>query len=727
MKKSFLLVLFLIINITSVFACGWTGFDRMEPGFILVPLGDMLPGYSDRWRPQAWDDHDMVISEWRQRLGIKDKDSAEWLKIVLYGTDWTYDKKVREADNVKRISMAKASLKKFPKDLEYLLPVIERDIKLSNPWEEKPEITEEQFRAFKTKALSSGTDRFLKRRYGYQAIKFANRLGHHDEAVTMFNGVFAAGNERDSVYFRSWSIYCSSLAETGDKKKALAECMDMYADYPSQRFGIEEFLIKKTGEAERKEYIDSAEPVKKRATLAWLAGDIEKTLALEPFTDRSRNMFYNRIVALDRECIPALWDRFASGKPAAKGAADYREEIVLLEKVAALQLERDKTARAQVFYHTMYGYLMLLKNNPDGADAQFDMAITSAGQKSVQAGQARVLKLVSYFGRTTGCDADFQKRIAGDLDLFDIDTNVFYSLLADRFMHNKDLVRAALCIGKTGEYAAYMDFIIDYMLNLRELDELKELAGGKFSRPADKYILAGLTYTADDITYAKAMRFMKELDYAQAYNLLDSIKTPGYWPNPGKFEEHQDSDSSVWLTKGALIHPDHADPAKEVRVNKKELAKMLMELTAPAADAEKAAANLIQAAAIYRGCYYPAYTDVIWEGNRVWTLRTYLHDYFWSFKGVFEPIDSEKIDSMIFDASHGNLITAADYYNRAAQITKNSELAAECLGYAASLRAACSQSAEKELAALRGKYASTEFYKAYSNICTRIKYNYKGN
>ena len=296
-----------------------------------------------------------------------------------------------------------------------------------------------------------------------------------------------------------------------------------------------------------------------------------------------------------------------------------------------------------------------------------------------------------------------------------------FPLLAGRFMLNHDRVRAAVCIGKAGEYGNIMHFMVDVVMDQKEMSLLKDFASGKGGQPIDRYLAKNMTYTADDVCYISAMKYVRDLDYRSAKEQLDKIKDNNYWKTGESDKSWTYNSDDNPPSKAVYIRYDDKDESKNLTIGKKEIVKMLMKLTSPVKDNMINAKNLIAAAEIYKGCDYVSYSDVAWKGSRMFCLRDEAEPTLWFFKSVLPGVDRRTLDKEIHRVQFGAKETAAKYLIKAAGYTKDRELSAQCLGEGADLKVKAYGNGAAEIKLLKEKYADTDFYKSYSNTCTMIK------
>ena len=365
MKKLTVLALFSIISWNAVFACGWQGFDRHAPTFLLYEVGDLVPTYDQSWKPGKWRyDYDGVLKEWNGY--IKDSLARESLPCILYGPADENNPCYSGGESYEfRVSMAKDRLAVAGQDtVDYVLYVMDRN-KKDDPWAERKDISREQFDGIKKIVYGGKVNDFLKRRYAYQAIRYGFWLGSYDEVIKLYEDVFKTDPKRDIPYYRSTDFYGSAFLKKGMKQEALSIYMDLYFQYPLYRYGIEDTVHGNFDVSDLKNFMDTKISVEKKASVAYMAGDLESLVKLEPAADRTKFAVYARIQKLDYDYVNKIWPWFVTGNPLERGFSGgfYKAEITRMEKIILQLLDPVSGRQPRAFWNLMQGYLMLLGGN----------------------------------------------------------------------------------------------------------------------------------------------------------------------------------------------------------------------------------------------------------------------------------------------------------------------------------------------------------------------------
>ena len=174
------------------------------------------------------------------------------------------------------------------------------------------------------RAADTKLDAFLRARYGFQTVRLAALMGHHQQAVEAYNK-WVGPSPRCTVRYMAWGYKARALLKLGDRRRATQTYLELYDQYPPMMASalLSLRMVNPTVEEWQQIYARYRSR-HKRATLVFVktllqsrdysADTLRDLVGLEPASDRPEALLVRMIHTIERHNMKTDHTRFFMAK-----------------------------------------------------------------------------------------------------------------------------------------------------------------------------------------------------------------------------------------------------------------------------------------------------------------------------------------------------------------------------------------------------------------------------
>lgn len=261
-----------------------------------------------------------------------------------------------------------------------------------------------------------------------------------------------------------------------------------------------------------------------------------------------------------------------------------------------------------------------------------------------------------------------------------------YTRLAQVYAQQNEIGKAALCFKIAGNNLATAALLDIYAMP-EDLKSLQTLLTKANPTPWEKFLVSHAAIDHHTLTDIMATRLMRRYQFDEAYALLETLPA-SYWQAiknpPPPAEEWMDTEYEYDNFPTTFAQPLPIGQLADTKMTKLEFARQVVAFEKQAAEqSPKADIAYWTLGNGFFNTPFWGYNNALWQGQLANAMS-----YYYDFGAGLYPLNIPKFAEALqykfdnFLDEYGYRKKAADYYQKAAQVTKDSELGAKAAYYA---------------------------------------------